>query len=550
MKFLIDRRRFLAAVLASLLLAGCATAPVTDGAAARPKLVVLLVVDGFPQRQLVDYRDQLGPDGFNRFLQHGAWFADAHHGHSNTATAPGHAAMLTGATPDRTGIVGNDWRDPATGVQVYNTGDTAHAYLGHKTAALDGTSPRNLLVETLGDVMRRADPRARVIALSGKDRGAILAAGREGVAYMFMKQTGQFATSTYYMKEHPAWVTAFNAAKPADRYFKATWKALLPEMAYARSIPDSQAWFSKIGRLPYTVGEKHDEPGPLFYDDLHRTPFLDALSLDFARAAIAGEGLGRDDVTDLLSVSLSSHDYVNHATSAESRISHDHVLQLDNLLAAFFRDLDRTVGKGNYLVALTADHGFTPVPDVSKQKGIDAGRMSSSQVVARLNAGLAKTFGEGAWAASLMAQTLRLDNALIAAKGIDRRALEAEAKRLLLAEPGLAAAFTRGELLDPLTPAAPYLAEARRSYYPGRSADFQLVTKPYWIFGTSSGTATHGSPHEYDTHVPLAFWGPAWVSAGRREGRVAVVDLAPTLAKVLGLPAPAASQGRPLPLGP
>lgn len=548
MKANLHRRAFVAGALAALLVAGCATAPVAT--APKPKLVVLLVIDGFPQRQLVDYRDQLGPDGFNRFLNHGAWFSDARHGHSNTQTAPGHATLLTGALPHRTGIVGNDWRDPATGVQVYNTGDTAHAYIGHKTAALDGTSPRNLLVESLGDVMKREDPRAKVIAISGKDRGAILPAGRDGTAYMFMKQTGQFASSTYYMKEHPAWVAAFNAGKPADRYFKATWKPLLPEMAYARSLPDSQPWFSKIGKLPFTVGEKLDEPGPLFYDALYQSPFLDALTLDFARAAIAGEQLGADDSPDLLSISLSSHDYVNHSTSAESRISHDHVLQLDNLFAAFFRDLDRIVGKGNYLLALSADHGFTPVPEVSKQKGLDAGRMSSSQVVARLNAGLAKTFGEGAWAASLMAQTLRLDNALIAAKGVDRRALEAEAKRLLMTEPGLAGAFTRGELLDPLTPDAPYLAEARRSYYPGRSADFQLVAKPYWIFGSSTGTATHGSPHPYDANVPLAFWGPAWVAPGRRDGRVEVADLAPTLARVLGVRPPAAAEGKPLPVGP
>ncbi len=545
-----SRRAFLALALAPILLAaGCATAP-APAAAPRPKLVVLLVIDGFPQRQLVDYRDQLGPDGFNRFLNHGAWFADAHHVHSHTATAPGHATFLTGASPRRTGIIGNDWRDPATGEMTYCAQDEAHAYLGHKTAKLDGTSPKNLLAESLGDVLKGVDARSRVIAISGKDRGAILPAGKAGTAYMYMKQTGQFATSTYYMKEHPAWVTAWNAARPADRYFKAEWKALLPEMAYARSVPDAQAWYSVPGKLPRVFGEKLDAPGPLFYDELYRSPFLDAMTLDFARAAIDGERLGEDDAPDILSVSLSSHDYVNHAWGAESRLSHDHVLQLDNLLAAFFRDLDRRLGRDNYLVLLTADHGFTPAVEYLKARNIEAGRQRSAEVLARLNAGLAKRFGEGTWARAMSAHAILLDNALIAQRAVDRPALEAEAKRLLLAEPSLAAAITRGEILDPITPDAPYLAPVRRTYFPGRSADIQLVHRPYWIFASTSGMATHGAPHPYDTHVPLLAWGPAWVAPGRRDGRVEVVDIAPTLARVLGVRPPAASEGKLLPLGP
>ena len=548
MKTTLARRAFVGAAFAALLLTGCATGPVTT--APKPRLVVLVVIDGLPQRQVVDYRDQLGPDGFNRFLERGAWFADAHYGHGFTVTAAGHATILTGAYPHRTGIIGNEWRDPASAAIVYNTGDVAHTYLGHKTAKLDGTSPKNLRVESLGDVLKRADPRSKVIAISGKDRGAILPAGKSGTAYMYMKQTGQFATSTYYMKEHPAWVTAWNAAKPADRYLKATWKPLLPEMAYARSVPDGQPWFAKGGKLPRVMGEQLDEPGPLLYDDLYRSPFLDALSLDFARAAIDGEGLGQDDATDILSVSLSSHDYVNHAWGAESRMSHDHVLQLDNLLAAFFRDLDKRLGKDGYLVVLTADHGFMPAPEHAKSKGIDAGRQSSSQALAKLNAGLAKRFGEGTWARAWSAQGVMLDNALIASRGVDRAALEAEAKRLLLEEPGLVTVFTRAEILDPMTPDAPYLKPVRKAHYPGLSADLQAVLKPNWMFSSSSSMTTHGSPHPYDTGVPILVWGPAWVAPGRREGRVEVVDIAPTLARVLGIAPPASSEGRPLPIGP
>src|SRR5215510_15856563 len=183
-------------LLAVLVFSGCATPQ--PAPAEKPRLIVFFVVDGLPQRQVVDYRDQLAPDGFRRFLDRGAWFAEAHYGHAVTQTAPGHATMLTGAYPHRTGIIANEWRDPASGALVYNTEDPAATYIGHKTNPLDGTSPKKLRAETVGDVLRRADPRSKVIGISGKDRGAILPAGHMGTAYMFQNETGQFASSTYY----------------------------------------------------------------------------------------------------------------------------------------------------------------------------------------------------------------------------------------------------------------------------------------------------------------------------------------------------------------
>ena len=196
-----------------------------------------MAVDGLPQWQVMAYRDQLAPDGLRRFLDRGAWFSDARYGHAFTVTGAGHAVMLTGAYPHRTGIIGNDWRDRVTGEPEYCTGDTAHTYIGHKTKPLDGTSPKNLMVETVGDLLRRADPSAKVIAISGKDRGAILPAGKTGVAYMYMDETGQFASSTFYMKQHPAWVTAFHAGKPAYKHFKPTW----PPVSKIRMPPPSRS---------------------------------------------------------------------------------------------------------------------------------------------------------------------------------------------------------------------------------------------------------------------------------------------------------------------
>lgn len=536
--------------IAVLVLAGCASrAPGEFAADGPPRLVVLLVVDGLPQRQVVDYRAQLAPDGLNRFLERGAWFANAHYGYSYTVTGAGHATFLTGAYPHRTGIIGNDWRNPLTGETEYCTGDTSATYIGHKTAILDGTSPKNLRVESLGDVLKREDPRSKIVSISGKDRGAILPAGRAGVAYIYQAQTGQFASTTFYMKAHPQWVGDFHAGKPADRYFHKEWKPLLADGAYLKSLPDEQKWYAKGGKLPKKLGEGLDKPGPLFYGALLASPFGDELSLDFARAAIAGENLGEDDAPDILIVSLSGHDYINHAYGAESRLSHDHVLQLDRLLQSFFRDLDAAVGKGNYLAVLTADHGFMPAPEHSQALGRDAGRVSSAQTMAAVNAALSQRYGEGRWALELSAQAVVLNQPLIAAKGVDVDELSEVARKALLAQPGIAQVFTRAELESGSRSGALF-DQVRKSRHRALSGDLEIVLKPYWMFGSGSSMTTHGSPYEYDTHVPILFYGPAWVKPGRIARRVEVVDIAPTLAGILEVAAPEASEGTPLPLSP
>jgi predicted AlkP superfamily pyrophosphatase or phosphodiesterase len=531
------------------LLSACGNAPAAAHPPAAPKLVVLLVVDGLPQRQVVDYRDQLAPDGLARFLDRGAWFANAHYGHAFTVTAAGHATMLTGAYPHRTGIIGNEWFDPLTGQPVYCTGDTLASYIGHKTHALDGTSPKNLQVQTVGDVLRGLNPASKVIGISGKDRGAILPAGKTGTAYIYMSDNGQFASTTYYMKEHPAWVNAFNDRKPADRFFKASWTPLLEAGAYARSVADEQAWFAAGGKLPMVMGASDDKPTPAFYGALLRSPFADALTLEFARTAIAGEGLGQADRTDILSVSLSGHDYVNHAFGAESRLSHDHLLQLDRLFQSFFHDLDASVGKDNYIAVLTADHGFMPAPEYSKSKGMDAGRLNGNLVLSTVNQGLTQRFGPGRWATHLSASALLLDRSLMAQKQVDVDAMREEARRLLLTIPGMAAAYTWRELDSAGSRAdAPLLRQMQNSFNKTQSGDVQFALKPYWMLSNGNTGTTHGSPYAYDTNVPILFYGPAWIKPGRVDTRVEEIDIAPTLAALLRIPKPPSAEGKPLPL--
>lgn len=527
-------------------LAGCAS-PAPQGE--RPRLLVFMVVDGLPQRQVTAWPDQLAPDGLARFLDRGAWFADAHYGHAFTVTAAGHATMLTGAYPHRTGIIGNEWRDPQTGHEVYNTGDPGATYIGHPTRPLDGTSPRNLKVETLGDVLRRIDPRSKVISVSGKDRGAILPAGHAGTAYMYMSDDGQFATTTYYAKQEPPWVDAFNAARPADRWFRGAWQPLLPAPAYDRDLPDDTQWL-RGGKLPMPLaGASAARPGPAYYASLLRSPYADALSLEFARAAVAGEGLGQDDAPDILVVSLSGHDYVNHGWSAESKMSHDHLLQLDRMLESFFHDLDRVVGADRYIAVLTADHGFMPAPEYARALGRDSGRIDSAQALARVEAGLQRKFGDGKWLLGFSSASLLIDKKQVAAKGLDLDAVADEARALLLAEPGFGTAYTRKELLSGSREGAPFFEASRNAWHPQVSGEVQFTLKPYWMFGSGS-VATHGSPHPYDTQVPILMWGPRWIPAGRINAHVEEIDVAPTLARLLQVPAPAASEGHLLPLAP
>jgi len=546
------RRHLLGLALASALTACSTTPPPAPAPQDKPKLLVLVVIDGLPMRQLTGYRDQLAPDGFARFLERGRWFSDAHYAHGHTVTAAGHAVMLSGAHPQRSGIISNEWRDPQTGAPVYNTGDTAYQYIDSPTAPLSGTSPRSLKVETLGDVLRTRTPASKVIGISGKDRGAILPAGHKGTAYMYMAETGRFASSTYYMNAHPQWVTDFNAAKPADAFFKKAWSPLLPDAAYARSVPDGKSWQVASGngnRLPAVIGDKMDAPGTRFYGGLLATPFGDELTLAFARAAVKHEKLGQRGVQDILSVSLSSHDYINHAFGPESRLSHDHTLHLDRHLQAFFRFLDQEVGAGNYVMALTADHGFTDTPEWAATQGRDAGRFSGGPSLAVVNAALAARFGVDKLARDFSAAGLLLNDKLAADKGLRFADVQAAAREELLKLPGVSAVFTREQLLgdDRQTP---YLEAMRKSFDPTRAAQLQIVLKPHWIVSYRPGGSTHGSPYDYDTHVPLMFWGPAHVGRGEIKARAEVSDLAPTLAAIAGLPAPAQAQGRDLGLRP
>ena len=522
-----------------------ATKPVPDQAAA-PKLVVVMVIDGLPAEQLQRYRQQFGQGGLRRLMEQGASFTNAHQAHGVTVTAIGHSAVLSGAYPYRHGIIGNNWID-ARGRLVYCTEDARYKYIGEETGEHDGTSPAKLRVDTLGDQLRYASGnRSKVVTVSGKDRGAILLAGKTGTAYMFMDKTGDFASSTYYMQQHPAWVERFRAAKPQDRYYAKSWKPLLPDTAYADDAPDPAPSLKSPNRCPFTFYSESGAPASDYYGRLKTSPAVDELTLDFARAAVEGENLGSNasGATDLLGISLSGHDYVNHAYGPESRMSHYHLQQIDRQIAAFFGYLDKRIGMDNVLVVLTADHGFANTAEFSQGRHLDAARVDPKPLVAKLEAALAERFRITGLVRNSYLPEIYLDYAAIERNKLVRRDVEDHAARFLLTQPGIADVFTRSQLEQGVASRSRVATLMQRAWNRELSGDLMVVTSAYSSFGSGDSGATHGTPYAYDTNVPLLIMGGRWVRPGVQAQYAEVVDIAPTLAQILHLRPPAAAEGR------
>lgn len=532
-----------------------ATQAISPHGIAPPKLVVVVVVDGLPQEQLLKNYDLFGDNGFRRLMDRGARFTDAHQGHAFTVTAVGHAAILTGAYPYQHGMIANDWKD-RNGKSMYCVQDEKHKYLdGSPTTEDDGTSPRNLLVSTVGDELHYAtNGKSRVFAVSGKDRGAILLAGKTGTAYMYMSNTGGFSSTTFYMQKHPAWVDSYFANKPQDKYFKKVWEPLLPASAYARSVPDGQPYSASFRDLPKRFGMQYglamDAPNSIYYSQLLAGPYGDEMTADFSTALVDNESLGRNPGghADLLGVSFSSHDYINHVFGPESMQSQDHLVRLDRTLGAFFDGLDKRVGRENMLIVFTSDHGFMNVPEYSKERNFDAGRIDPTDMREVANKALEAKFGVPKLITQHMTGGVTLNYAAAQAKGVSREVLEQAAMRELMASPGINYVFTRSQLEAGTMPNTRIGKLVTRAWNRHEAIDLVVVLKPYHLFQSktakNANACTHGTPYNYDTNVPLLIAGDKWIKPGRYANPSEVVDIAPTLSTILSIRAPTAAEGR------
>ncbi len=535
----------LAAALAGAGAAG-AQEPAPVGTGDRPRLVVAIAVDQLRADYMERFRPFFGRGGFNLFLERGASFTAARHEHATTSTCPGHAVMLTGSYGSVSGIVANEWYDMVAGRKVDCAADTTVRGVG---ADHPGRSPRNLKGATVGDLLKLSTGgRSRVVTLSAKYRAAIMMGGHLADAAYWMEDT-LFVTSTYYRPDLPRWARDFNASGRVTSYFGRKWDRLLPAAAYEMVGPDdvpAEADPAGMGRtFPHTISGG-PTPGPAFAQAFDVTPFGNDVLVDVAMRAVAEEGLGRDEVPDLLGISFSANDYVGHAYGPDSHEVMDATIRLDRSLARLFAHLDRTVGLANVIIVLTADHGVAPLPELFTRlhPGARARRFRQAIVGEAVNAALRTRYGPApspGWVVYHQRPQLYLNVAALRARQVAVEDAERVAQAAVMSIPGVHEALTATQLARARAKGAH--TGAALSFHPERSGHLYYYMEPYIVVGDGPTGTDHGSPWAYDQQVPLLWYGSR-IRPGVRRTPAAVADLAPTLSALLGLTAPGGSQGR------
>ena len=489
---------------------------------ARPKLVVIIVIDQFRGDYLERYRDQFSDGGFRLFLDRGAYFSNCNYDYANTRTAPGHATLLTGTYTSGHGIVANEWWDPEKKKLVTSVEDDATKLVG--PAAGIGASPHNLMTDTLGDELKLAtNAKARVFAVSLKDRAAVLPAGFGGDgAYWIDPKSGAWITSTYYRSELPDWVRNFNESHRAEKYWNREWK-------------DSD------GKLLGSTAPRNGADGhpASFYEVVGSTPFANDYQLEFAKELVLYEKLGTGAATDLLVVSLSANDILGHQVGPDSPQMHSMALELDRSLAEFFNFLGHQIGMANVWLALSADHGVSPLPEFARTLRLPAANLDARSLHDQINASLSKKLGEKAdYVVDLDYPMAWLNEKAFA--GHKEADAENDAGEAML-QVGFAGYFTKARLARGDVPPTEMGLRYAHSYSPEGGWYVIGIPKPFQV-GITKGT-DHATPFSYDTHVPLAFYGLAF-QTGIYRNHAEPIDLVATLASLLGINAPAQATGR------
>jgi hypothetical protein len=532
-----------------------------EPAAETPKLAVLIAFDQMRGDYLLRWHDLLGEGGVKRIESEGAWFTNCHYPYAYTLTAPGHASMSTGTSPYRHGIIANDWYDRAHA-------ETVSATTPLPNDRRQGDGPHRRRVETVGDSLQRATKgKAKVVGLSIKARSAILlAALRAQLCYWFSSATGNFVTSPYYRDEPHAWVKSFNKQRPADGWLGQSWQRLRLEPDYLKYAgPDdfyAEGSGFEQGRVfphPFKLGTGKTAREQ-YYNAVVTSPAGSELLLALAKTAIVEEKLGQRDTTDLLCISFSSNDAVGHCWGPDSQEVLDITLRSDALIRDLLAFLDANVGKGRYVLTVCADHGVCPLPEYAAKEGKDAGRVAPEILTSGAGAFLNRHFLKPGQSAPWLETPKKsnawvyLNRATIKEQGLTDAEVETALAGWLAQQPGIGAAFTRTQLRGKDRLDDPLAEAMRKSFHPDRSGDVMVIPRPYHILSTPLNVAkslsfrtTHGTPHPYDTHVPLLVFGPR-VVPGRRADRVTPQAVASILAAAVGIPPPADADA-PVPAG-
>jgi arylsulfatase A-like enzyme len=520
-------RRCLLLLVAAILLVPAIPASPASAYNAHPKLIVVIIIDQFRADYLERYRDQFGDGGFRLLLDHGANFTDCNFDYANTRTAPGHATLFTGAYSNGHGIAANEWWDPKKKKMVTSVEDDATKLVGI-AGDKPGASPHNLLADTLGDELKLATQgQARVFSLSLKDRAAILPGGFSAdAAYWIDPKSGAWITSTYYRPDLPKWAQDFNASNRAAKYWDRDWKNsngdVLRSTAHRKSNKDG----SDAG----------------FYEVIGSTPFANEYELEFAKELVVYENLGAGQATDLLAISLSPNDILGHQVGPDSPEMAAMALALDRELADFFNFLGHQVGLANTWIALSADHGISALPDAAKKLRIPAANLDAHKLEAQINDALTAKFSPGHSASYIKLDypVAWLDQDAFAAAHVKEHDAET-AVGDDLKQAGLRDYFTKSQLAEGEVPDTALGKKFLNSYTPEGGWYVMGVPEIYTV-GSAKGT-DHASPYTYDTHVPLAFYGLPF-RTGTYRTHAEPIDLAVTLASLLGINAPTNAVGR------
>ena len=512
----------------------------------RPKLVVGLVVDQMRWDYLYRYYDRYQSGGFKRLLNEGFTCENTLIDYIPTVTAIGHSSIYTGSVPAIHGITGNDFIVQATGKSLYCTEDSTVKTVG-STSNAGEMSPRNLLASTITDELRLATNfRSKVIGIALKDRGGILPAGHTAnAAYWFDDVSGNWITSTYYMKDLPQWVKTFNAQNLAQKYLKQDWNTLYPIQTYVQSEPDNNKHEGIFnGMTTPTFPVKTSELGARGPGLIRTTPYGNSLTLDMAKAAVDNEQLGKNSVTDFLAVSLSSTDYVGHQFGPNSVEIEDTYLRLDRDLANFFTDLDSKVGKGNYTVFLSADHGAAHNPNFLLDHEIPAGLWAGNSIQKELNQLLENKYKVKKLVLGFGNYQVNLNNTAIRANNLDISNIKKDCMLFLLPQNGVANVIDLDHVEMATIP-----EELRKRIINGynreRGGAIQIILKPGWYSGSSQTGTTHGTWNPYDAHIPLVFMG--WgIQHGHLNRETHITDISATLAALLHIQAPNGCIGQPI----
>ena len=511
----------------------------------KPRLVIGIVVEELKYDQLEKFRDKLGENGIKRLINEGTYFKNASYQYMLTQSAPGHATISTGAEPSFHGITSDEWYVPLKNELINCTRDiTVNSVGGSFESGLH--SPVNLLVSTFSDELQMStNKKSKAFGVGLRESSAIFSAGHAAnAAYWFDNTSGTWMSSTYYINSLPTWVNDFNAMKFSDSYLNSTWSLLRPANYYADCLPDSnsfEAGFNKINYFPYDlkkIRSKND------FSLLRETPFGNSLTTNFAIRLIQNEQLGKDDAIDYLSICFSATDYIGHRFGPSSVEMGDAILRLDDDIKNLLTYVNDSIGKRNVLIYFTAAHGISEIPTVLGKNRIPSGYFQQNQALQLLRSYLNAVYGEGDWVKGYSERQIFLNRTLIEDARLSLDDVQKKVARFLVQFTGVEAAYPYSAF-EANDFGNGNLKRIINNFSPQRSGDVIVILNPGWVEKESDYVTNHNSPYEYDSHVPLIWYG--WtVNKAIVTRKVNMTDIAATLSTLCKVPYPNACTGEPM----